>query len=540
MNLFAILLLSAALAHGLARWLKLPALPLLIGVGMALNLSGLLPGGFRFGVAGDDAHASAALQVLQFGLVFLVFSSGVELNPGRFARQGRTVAWIASVQFAVFALIGILSARWMGFGAVEAAYLGFGLAASSTLVVLQQLRSRHAMFEPFGRVVTGVLLVQDVALIALIVVLSRLGSGVAGISAGLGESLLLGGVAWIAQRKAIPALIKRAKPDEESLLLWLVAVLFLFVGIATALDLPPVVGAFAGGFAFSAFPLNGLVRGQLSSLADFFQALFFVALGALVGVPGAAQWWSALQFSLIVVLLTPPLVTALAEWRGLSARSSIESGLLLAQTSEFSLLLGISGVALGHLSAGAFGILALTTLITMTLTPFLGRERVAGALLPLHPFRRRRRKRKLEPPSGHILLLGFGSAGMWTVKPLRAQGERVLVVDDDVVVCRELTRLRVHVVRGDGSDPEVLDRVGARNAKLIIVSMRRANDALEVLAHVRGVPVLARAFEEHEAAAIRAAGGIPILNSEAAADAFIAWFQANDRVSKPCGEAIAG
>jgi CPA2 family monovalent cation:H+ antiporter-2 len=530
MNLLAILLLTAALAHGLARRLRLPALPLLIGAGMALNLSGLLPGGFRIGDAGDDQHMGAALQVLQFGLLFLVFSSGVELNPGRFARHGRTVAWIASLQFALFALIGFGSARWMGFGNVEAAYLGFGLAASSTLVVLQQLRTRHAMFEPFGRVVTGVLLMQDVALIAVIVFLSRLDAGFVGISAGLGEALLLGGVAWLAQRKLIPNLIKRAKPDEESLLLWLVAVLFVFVGIASALDLPPVVGAFAGGFAFSAFPLNGLVRGQLSSLADFFQAVFFVALGALVGVPEASQWWNALQFSAVVVFLTPPLVTLLAEWRGLSARSSIESGLLLAQTSEFSLLLGISGLALGHLSAAAFGILALTTVITMMLTPFLSRERVAGALLPLHPFRRR--KREPETPAGHVLLLGFGSAGMWTVKPLRAQGEQVIVVDDDVVVCRELSRLGITVVRGDGSDPDLLESVGARNAKLVIASMRRAGDALKVLDHVRGVPVLARVFEEHEAAAIETAGGIPVLNSEAAADTFIDWFQANDRIAK--------
>jgi len=121
---------------------------------------------------------------------------------------------------------------------------------------------------------------------------------------------------------------------------------------------------------------------------------------------------------------------------------------------------------------------------------------------------------------------------MWTVKPLRAQGEQVIVVDDDVVVCRELTRLGITVVRGDGSDRDVLDHVGARKAKLVIASMRRASDAVKVLDHVRGVPVLARVFEEHEAAAIETAGGIPVLNSEAAADTFIDWFQANDRIAK--------
>jgi CPA2 family monovalent cation:H+ antiporter-2 len=334
----------------------------------------------------------------------------------------------------------------------------------------------------------------------------------------------------VSQRHLIPQLVKRMKPDEESLLLWLVAVLFVFVGIAFYLDLPPIVGAFAGGFAFSAFPLNGLVRGQLSSLADFFQSVFFVALGALLGVPEAGHWWTALQFSAVVWLITPPMVAALAEWRGLSARSSIECGLLLAQTSEFSLLLGISGLALGQLSLEGFMILAMTTVITMTLTPFIGREEAAHALLPLHPFRRRYRSDRA--PSGHVLILGFGSAGMWTVKPLRAQGHEVLVVDDDAVVCRELTRRGVPVIRGDGSDKEVLKRAGAAEAKLVVVSMRRVGDSLKVLEQVRGVPVVARVFEEDEAQRIRAAGGIPVMNSQAAAETFVEWFGANDRLKR--------
>jgi CPA2 family monovalent cation:H+ antiporter-2 len=263
-------------------------------------------------------------------------------------------------------------------------------------------------------------------------------------------------------------------------------------------------------------------------LSDFFQALFFVALGALVGVPDGQQWWVALQFSAIVILVTPPLVAALAEWRGLNTRASIESGLLLSQTSEFSLLLGVSGLASGHLSAQGFEVLAMTTLITMILTPVLCREGTAKALLPLHPFRKRHAP--VRPPEDHILVLGFGSAGMWTVKPLRAQGERVLVVDDDAVVCRELTRLGVPVMRGDGSEKAVLDRAGASEAKLVIASMRRVSDALEVLQHVRGVPVIARVFEESDAELIRKAGGIPVMNSDASADTFLEWMSANERI----------
>jgi CPA2 family monovalent cation:H+ antiporter-2 len=359
-------------------------------------------------------------------------------------------------------------------------------------------------------------------------VLSRVDGGGWDVGKGLLEAGLIGGIAWVAQRFVIPKLVLRFKPDEENLLLWLVAVLLGFVGVASWLGLPLIAGAFVGGFVFSAFPLNGLVRGQLSSLVDFFQAMFFVALGALLGVPEAGLWLQAVAYSVVVLVVTPPLVALVAEWRGLNARAGIESGLLLAQTSEYSLLLGLGGVALGHVNPDNFSILALSTVITMAATPFLGREEVANFLLRFHPLRKR--KEAGETPEGHVLILGFGAAGMWILKPLLAQGEKVLVVDDDAVVCGSLAKKNIPFLRGDGAEEEVLAKAGARDAKLVIASMRRVGDALTVLRYVQGVPVMARVFEGADAEKIRQAGGVPVMNSMAAADTFMAWLDANDRV----------
>ena len=526
MNAFALLLGVAAVAYGFAKFFRLPSVPVLIGAGMCLGLTGLVPKEFGVG----DAVGEGAKNVLELGLVFLVFASGVELNPRRFKRFGKAVAWVAGVQFALAMGTGFLCARWMGLETLEAVYMGGGLAASSTLVVLRHLQNRKAMFEPYGRVVTGVLLLQDVALVLLIIVLSRVDGGGRDVGMGLFEALVLGGAAWIAQRFVVPKMVFRFKPDEENLLLWLVAVLLGFVGVASWLGLPLIAGAFAGGFVFSAFPLNGLVRGQLSSLVDFFHAMFFVALGALLGVPEGGLWLQAGLYSLVVIVVTPPLVALVAEWRGLNARAGIESGLLLAQTSEYSLLLGLSGVMLGHVSPETFSVLALTTVITMVVTPVLGREEVANFLLPFHPLRKK--GRITDAPEGHVLILGFGSAGMWTVKPLLAQGEKVLVVDDDAVVCAALARKGIPFLRGDGAEVEVLEKAGARNAKLVIASMRRVGDALTVLRHVKDVPVVARVFEEVDAELIRQAGGKPVMNSVAAADTFMAWLENNDRVKR--------
>ena len=525
MNLFALLLGAAAIAYGVAKYFRLPSVPVLIATGMLLSLAGWVPSELSIG------NGAGSMNMLELGLVFLVFSSGVEFNPKRFTKYRKAVVWVAAVQFILAMGIGILFAKLMGVKTLEAVYLGGGLAASSTLVVLRHLQTRMAMFEPYGRVVTGVLLLQDVALVLLIVLLSRVDGGGWNVGKGLLEVLVLGVFAWVVQRFVIPKLVSKFKPDEENLLLWLVAVLLGFVGIASWLKLPLIAGAFMGGFVFSAFPLNGLVRGQLSSLVDFFHAMFFVALGALLGIPDGEHWLQAGIYSLVVIFVTPPLVALVAEWRGLNARAAIETGLLLAQTSEYSLLLGLSGVVLGHVSQDAFSVLALTTVITMTMTPFLGREAVANFLLPFHPLRKK--SKPVETPKGHVLILGFGSAGMWTVKPLLAQGEEVVVVDDDAAVCRSLAAKKIAFIRGDGAEVDVLEKAGARDAKLVIASMRRVSDALTVLRYVKGVPVVARVFELEDEKRIREAGGIPVMNSDAAAETFMAWMETRAIDSNP-------
>jgi CPA2 family monovalent cation:H+ antiporter-2 len=532
MTVFALLLMAAAVGHALARRLSVPVIPLFLAMGMLLSGTGLLPGGIHFHLEGDPdsdssgASPGAAARVLELGLVFLVFASGIELNPRRYARQRNAVLWVALIQFTVATVIGYALARLMAFDPLSSTYLGVGVAASSTLVALFHLRTRRAMFEPFGRVVSGVLLLQDLAVILLLVTLSRLSNGAPGILIGLIEAAGLGGAAYLCQRKAIPWLLEKFKPDEEALLLWIVSFLFLFLGVASAFKLPLVVGAFFAGFSFSAFPVHGIVRGLLKSISDFFLALFFIALGAVVGFPEGRLWLDALQFAVLVVFITPPLVTAIAEYRGMNTRAAIETGLLLAQTSEYSLILGLSGVFLGHIHSDIFSILALTTVMTMTLTPFIGTERFARWLILLHP--QRRRHRISNPPKDHVLMLGFGSAGMWIVRPLLAAGHSVLVVDDDAVVIQKLTEIGVPCLRGDGAEEKVLEQVGARQAKVVLASMRRLGDAIEVLEHVQGVPVLVRVFETEEAQQVERFGGIPILGADAAAVNFLAWFDSRD------------
>lgn len=308
------------------------------------------------------------------------------------------------------------------------------------------------------------------------------------------------------------------------MLLSVLSLLFIFLGAAYLAGLPLVIGAFLAGYALSSFPVSGLVGGLLQSLADFFRAIFFVALGALVSVPEPGTVLAALVLALLVLLVTPPLVAAVAEWTGLTSRPAIESGLLLAQTSEYSLILGLVGLSLGHIGGETFTLMAMMAVATMTCTPLLARPAVTNWLMPLHPLRRRRALARAEHED-HVLVLGFGSAGMYVLKPLRAANLSLLVVDDDPVVIAKMDKLGIPSLRGDGADEHTLQRAGADKARFIIASMRRVSDARRVLAFAKKAPVLVRVFEDAEAEEIEKLGGIPVSNAGAAVEEFLKWFE---------------
>ena len=504
----ALLLAAAALAHGLARALRISPVPILLLAGVAV--AGAVP-------------VETLDNALILGVTFLLFVAGVDLDPRSLGSEAGRVLRVGLVQFAALGLAGLAVALALGVDPVSAAFLALALTASSTLVIVRLLRRRRQLYEPFARLVIGVLLVQDLLILAAIPVITRAGAGPGPVALGILAVAALGASAWAVARWVAPRLVRLDREDEP-LLLAVLGLLFVFLGAADLMGLPLIVGAFLAGVALAGFPADAVVRPVLAPIGDFFSAIFFTALGAIIGVPGIAELGHALALAAVVVLGTPPLVTWVAERTGLSARPAIESGLYLAQTSELSLVIGLYGLLAGQIDAGTFTTIALVTLLTMLLTPVVTRDRVAWRLLHLHPLRRAGQRPISPPANGHVVVLGAGTTGLPLVETLFASGYELVVVDDDPDVAARLREAEVAVIRGDATDLSVLDEARVRHARLITSTIRRTEDNRRLLEHVSGVPVLVRVFEEDDAAAIREAGGTPVLYSEAAADRMIEWY----------------
>lgn len=515
MSVMLIILAAAALSMGISHWLRLPQIPFLVLSGIGLSALGLM------------ADSTLFQDALLLGLAFLVFSAGTEMNPSRMRTQQTAAFRVGVVQFVAFILIGLVFGWLLGFDWLTALYIALGLAASSTLVVIRLLKRRQQLFEPFGRLVVGVLLLQDALIILAIAALSGIEGGVTAVLVNVNGALGLMLLAYISLRWVTPWLLLQVDLDEEEKLLVALAVLFLFIGAASLIGVPLVIGAFLAGVALSSFPVSGILHGQLASLADFFMALFFVALGALLTRPTWHELLLALLLAALVLLLTPVLVNLIAQRAGTPTRAALESGFLLAQTSEFSLVVALLGVQQGHLSAELLSVLALTTVLTMIATPLLAADQVTIRLL--HWLARRQRWDVPSLPDEYALLLGCGERGRPLLAWLLAQGKTVVVVDDDTAVLLQITQPGVIPVHGDAANPDVLQAVGADRAGVIISTLKRLANSEALLRYAATVPVLITIFDPQTAVRIEQSGGKVVLESYAAVDELMDWLAKEGR-----------
>lgn len=513
MTTFAMLLIASALAFGLSRWWRTPVIPLLLLMGFILSGLGLF----------DDR--SLLEQILEIGLTFLVFVAGIEMNPARIGGQRRAALTVGAVQFFLLGGLGLMTALILGYELQAAVYLGLAITASSTLVVVRLLKQRQQLFEPFGRLVIGVLLFQDLMMILLLTVVIHLWDGAGAVGQGLFGMAVLGVLTLVSMRWVVPWLVERYEEEGEVLLLSILAMLFVFVGIGVVLEVPAVGGAFLAGVALSPFPSSAASRGLLSSLSDFFLAFFFIALGGIVVISKPILLVHALVLSVVVIVITPLLVTLVAERAGLTARHAIEGGLLIAQASEFSLVVGLHGLLLGQISAETFSVIALVTVLTMVLTPTLSRDEFALYLMRFYR-KGRRRSERFDHLRDHVVIIGGGSAGSLLAALLGEIGHTVIVVDRDPGIIAQMEERGVLALRAEISEKAVLDSLGLERASLVVSTTGRVSDVAPLReATPRPTPLVAYVFDEEQAVEVEGLGGRALVTSRVSAKNFIEWFK---------------
>ncbi|MBD3260478.1 MAG: sodium:proton exchanger, partial [Candidatus Altiarchaeales archaeon] len=311
----------------------------------------------------------------ELGIAFLLFIVGLELDLKKLASVGRASTIIALVNSTVMFCAGYAAAHMLGFTALEPVYMGLVLAISSTMVVIKILSDKNELETLHGRIILGILLVQDIIAITALSILSTIKTPhdlstilFADILNGVFVGAGLFSIALVISRFILPSLFRVISTSHELLFITALSVFFLFTGLSQAIGFSLAVGAFVAGIAIATFPYNLEIEWKMKSLRDFFSTIFFVSLGMEIFELNAHAILISIPFIILILTLKPLTFIPLTSLLGYGRRVSFLTGASLTQISEFSLIIAMTGLSLGHIDNFFFSITAFIALMTFTFT----------------------------------------------------------------------------------------------------------------------------------------------------------------------------
>lgn len=464
----------------------------------------------------------------ELGVVLLLFTIGLELSFRRLWTMRRWVLGAGSLQVGLTAVaIGVVAWLW-GNSVQSSAVLGLALALSSTAVVMQLLVERHEAGTAVGRASFSVLLMQDLAVVPLIILVTVLSLRSSGTDGGLGAAVLwqLGlGLAFIlavalggrwAVRRAFSLVI--ATRRHESFIALALLVVIGTSAVSAALGLSMALGAFLAGMVVAETEYRHEVEVNLLPLRGLTMGLFFMGVGMSIDLAEVAAMPVMVLVSVLgLFALKAAIITPLFMAFGLRIGEALRCGLLLGQGGEFAfiaLALAVQG-ALVTSAVGQFMLIVAS--VSLLITPGMAalgvwlQKRLAPPELPPH----QAVPGALPGLVDHVVIAGFGRVGRRVAQTLEAQALPYIAFDRRAAVV-EPQHAQGHPVHfGDASRRELLMGANVHKALAFIVTMDEPEAALQAVRAVREfdarLPIFARARDERHGRALLEAGATAVV-----------------------------
>ena len=483
----ALILVAALLGGVVAQRL---GLPLILGY----ILAGVIVGPNTAGPTVGGVHDIELLA--EIGVALLLFTIGLHFSLDELAPVRRVALWGTVIQMSLTAAFGYGLGRLLGFGWEEAVWFGALLSLSSTAVVLKSLSEQGVMGTLSSRVIVGMLIVQDLAVVPLIIVLPELGSMGEGLSE-LGFAALRAAtfIAFmlVFGRRILPWLMARiAAWNSRELFLLSVVGIGLGVGYGTYLfGLSFAFGAFVAGMVLSQSDYSHQALADVEPLRDVFAMLFFVSVGMLLDPAFLLENAGVVALVVSLVFVVKGLLFAgVGRSFGYGNIVPFAVGLGLFQVGEFSFVIARVGIEAGAISQRSYSLMLTTAVVTMALTPF------AMRLAPSFYGRWRERfpRESLRsfnlPEAGlrdHVLIAGYGRVGGFVAHLLGRLEQPIAVVDSNPGRTDQARESGHPTVFGDAAAQPVLEAAGVRRARLVIVTVPDPVGARLVVERVRAV-----------------------------------------------------
>jgi CPA2 family monovalent cation:H+ antiporter-2 len=519
LELVLVLLASAVLVVVVFRTLNLPPLLgyLIVGVAIGPHALGWIPG---------DPSTTAHLG--EFGVVFLMFTIGLEFSLPRLVQMRQLVLGLGGLQVVLTTVLfmGLLAAAGADWGSAFA--LGAALAMSSTAIVVRMLAERLQTETPHGRQAIGVLLAQDLAVVPLLVVVPALARPATGLATALAlavlkAAIILALVLWLGQRLMRPWF--RIVAQRRSHELFIINVLFITLGLAYLTELAGLslaLGAFVAGVLISETQYRHQVEEDIKPFRDVLLGLFFITVGEQLDLRVvAAHFWWVLGMFLVPLVAKFAIIGALSRTFGAAPGTALRTALSLAQAGEFGLVLVARGTELSILDPTLVQAAIAGMLLSMLAGPFLIHHsdrivlRLSGSEWMLRSLQLHQVAVRSIATDRHVVLCGYGRTGQSIARFLEQEGMGYVALDLDPDRVREAAAAGDTVVFGDASRRETLIAAGVSRAAALVVTYVDVPSALKVLGHTREIqpalPVIVRTRDDSGLEQLEAAGAAEVV-----------------------------
>ncbi|MGZ5032709.1 MAG: cation:proton antiporter domain-containing protein [Usitatibacter sp.] len=513
-----ILLASAVAVVVVFRQLSLPAILgyLLVGAIVGPNALALV-------AATEDQRYLA-----EFGVVFLMFSVGLEFSLPQLMGMRRTVFGFGGAQVAAILALAVAGSMLLGESWRTGLVLGGVIAMSSTAIISKMLAERMQLHSEYGRQVMGVLLFQDLAVIPLLVLIPALALTGGQMAGAIGVALakaavVLAIVLFLGQRMMRP--LFNVVALQKSSELFVLFVLLVTLGLAWVTELAGLslaLGAFLAGMLISETEYRYQVEDYIKPFRDVLLGLFFVTIGMLLDMRALAQHWVAVLAVFLLLLAAKfALIFVLARLFGNQKPAALRSALALAPAGEFGFVLLALARREGALDEGTLQIVLAASLLSMLAAPLIiaRMERIVLYFIESEWTQRAVALHNLAVRSmstkGHVIVCGYGRSGQALAQFLERDKVPIIALDSDPERVREAAAAGDSVVYGDASRREVLVAAALSRATAVVVSFADTSKALAILAHVRelrpDVPVIVRTFDDTDVERLKRAGAAEIV-----------------------------
>lgn len=518
--LFLVLLLSATVvAVGIARRFRLPAMLAYLAVGAAMGFYDL-----KFAVHKHDIDFIA-----EFGIVFLMFSIGLEFSLARLNTMRSLVFGFGAAQLLLTAL-GTGLVTWFGYqqGWRAGIAVGLAVAMSSTAIVAKMLSERFELHSRCGRQTMGVLLFQDLAVVPCLILLPALAQPEGDLVRSLGIALgvaaaVLAGLIWVGQRvmRRVFDTVAHIRSTELFVLtaLWVVISLAY---ITESSGLSMALGAFVGGMLISETAYRHQVEADIRPFRDIFLGFFFITVGMMLDLGYVLSHFPLLLLAVLLLVAGKGVVVLAIS---LAVRSSLDVSLRtaaqLAQAGEFGLVL--IGLAREQrlIADDVFQITLTAMLLSMFIAPFLISQasRMSSQLARGGWSHKAKVIHDIASSSmefdQHVILCGYGRSGQRVGEFLAAEGISFIALELDPSHVTHSAVEGGKVVFGNADRPEVLKAAGIGRARAVVIAYPDVHSAARAVRQVRlvrpDIPVVVRAPDDSVVQSLKEAGATEVI-----------------------------